>query len=184
MDTLKKGHPMKRPDHIGMYEWYEMTEEEQRRELHPIEAAPRVAPNREPKPRKPKASKKAAPAQQIKPRTIEEAFALVNGQLMRRCVALVEIVQKDNTRYTRQVERLIVCGDRVRFGDRVLLSKVVAHYLTTGQLVDRAPRDKPAPRYKAQVRDGARVLHLGYFATKGDRDAAVFAYRLGLTPSK
>lgn len=176
---------MNRPDYISVYDWYEMTEEEQRRELQQLEPAPPVAVvKREPKPRKLKPIKKAAPAQQIKPRTIEEAFALVNGQLMRRRAALVEVVQKDDTRYVRKVERLIPCGDRVRFGDRVLLSKVVAHYLKTGEMLDRAPRDKPAPRYKAQVRDGARVVHLGYFASEAEREAAIFAYRLGITPSK
>jgi hypothetical protein len=163
-----------------------MTDEEQRRELHSLaqETAPPAVVKPEPKQRKPKASKKAARPQHIKPRTIEDAFVVVNGQLMRRRVAIVEVVQKDNERFSRQTETLVLCGDRVRFGDRVLLSKVVAHYLTTGEMVDRVPRDKPAPRFKAQVRDGARVLHIGYFASKAERDAAVFAYRLGITPSK
>lgn len=177
---------MNRPDYISAFEWYEMTDEEQRRELQLLaqETAPPVVVKPEPKQRKPKASKKAARPQHIKPRTIEDAFVVVNGQLMRRRVAIVEVVQKDNERFSRQTETLVPCGDRVRFGDRVLLSKVVAHYLTTGEMVDRVPRDKPAPRFKAQVRDGARVLHIGYFASQAERDAAVFAHRLGITPSK
>jgi hypothetical protein len=177
---------MNRPNYISAFEWYEMTDEEQRRELQLLaqETAPIVVVKPEPKQRKPKASKKAARPQHIKPRTIEDAFAVVNGQLMRRRVAIVEVVQKDNERFSRQTEALVPCGDRVRFGDRVLLSKVVAHYLTTGETLTRAPRDKPAPRFKAQVRDGARVLHIGYFATEEERNAAVFAYRLGITPSK
>lgn len=177
---------MNRPDYISVFEWHEMTDEEQRRELQLLarEAEPRVVVKPEPKPRKPKASKKPAPPQHIKPRTIEDAFVVVNGELLRRRVAIVEVVQKDNERFSRQTEGLIPCGDRVRFGDRVLLSKVVAHYLTTGEMLTRAPREPRAPRFKAQVRDGARVLHLGYFASKAERDAAVFAYRLGITPSK
>lgn len=177
---------MNRPDYISTFEWYEMTDEEQRRELQLLarEDAPQIVVKPEPKPRKPKASKKPAPPQHIKPRTIEDAFVVVNGELLRRRVAIVEVVQKDNERFSRQTEGLIPCGDRVRFGDRVLLSKVVAHYLTTGEMLTRAPREPRAPRFKAQVRDGARVLHLGYFASKAERDAAVFAYRLGITPSK
>ena len=177
---------MKRPNHISVYDWYEMTDEEQRRELQSLahEDAPQVVVKPEPRPRKPKASKKPVAPQYVKPSTIENAFVVVNGELMRRRVALVETVQKDNTRYVREIEGLIPCGDRVRFGDRVLLSKVVMHYLTTGEMLARAPREPKAPRFKAQVRDGARVLHLGYFATREERDAAVFAHRLGITPSK
>lgn len=177
---------MKRPDYISAFEWYEMTDEEQRRELQLFaqEDVPRVVVKPEPKPRKPKASKKPAPPQHIKPRTIEDAFVVVNGELLRRRVAIVEVVQKDNERFSRQTEALVPCGDRVRFGDRVLLSKVVAHYLTTGEMLTRAPREPRTPRFKAQVRDGARVLHLGYFATEEERNAAVFAHKLGITPSK
>ena len=177
---------MNRPDYISAFEWHEMTDEEQRRELQllALEAEPRVVVKPEPKPRKLRASKKPAPPQHIKPRTIEDAFVVVNGELLRRRVAIVEVVQKDNERFSRQTEALVPCGDRVRFGDRVLLSKVVAHYLTTGEMLTRAPREPRAPRFKAQVRDGARVLHLGYFASKAERDAAVFAYRLGITPIK
>jgi hypothetical protein len=176
---------MKRPEHISPFEWYEMTDEEQWREVHSLAQndAPPVE-QRQPKPRKPKASKKPAPPEHVKPRTIGEAFALVDGELMRRRVALVEVVQRGGERFTRQTEKLFLCGDRVRFGDRVYLSSIVAHYLTTGELLDRAPREPKPTRYKAQARDGARVVHLGYFATVEERDAAVFAYRLGITPRK
>lgn len=177
---------MKRPEHITPFEWYEMTDDEQRRELHSL-AHDDIEVPVEPKPpkiRKPKASKKPAPPEYVKPRTIADAFVLVNGELMRRRVALVEVVLRSGERFTRQTEKLFPCGDRVRFGDRVYLSPVVAHYLNTGELLNRAPRDKPAPRYKAQVRDGARVVHLGYFASEAERDAAVFSYRLGITPRK
>ena len=177
---------MNRPDYISAFEWYEMTDEEQRRELQLLaqETAPPVVVKPEPKQRKPKASKKAARPQHIKPRTIEDAFAVVNGQLMRRRVAIVEVVQKDNERFSRQTEALMPCGDRVRFGDRVLLSKVVAHYLTTGETLTRAPREPKPLRFRARVRTDNGLVHLGYFATEEERNAAVFAYRLGITPSK
>jgi hypothetical protein len=41
-----------------------------------------------------------------------------------------------------------------------------------------------AKRYRARVRESDRLVHLGYFATREERDAAVFAYRLGITPRK
>ena len=178
---------MKRPDYLSVYEWAQMTDEEQRREWRSLaqdEPAPPI--EREPvkpSPLKVRESKKPVPPVVITPRTIGEAFALVDGQLMRRIVARVEVVQRDNVRYVREVEHLIPCGDRVRFDGRTYRAAVVAHYLKTGELVHRAPRAAKPPRYKAQVRDGARVVHLGYFATVEERDAAVFAYRLGIFPN-
>ena len=178
---------MKRPDYLSVYEWSQMTDEEQRREWQSLaqdEPAPPV--EREPvkrEPRKPRGSKKPAPPVIIPPRTIGEAFALVDGQLMRRTVARVEVVQRDNVRFSREVEQLTPCGDRVRFDGRTYRAAVVAHYLKTGELVHRAPRAAKPPRYKAQVRVGARVLHLGYFRSVEERDAAVFAYRLGIFPN-
>ena len=38
-------------------------------------------------------------------------------------------------------------------------------------------RAKP---YRARIRDDGRLVHLGYFATAEERDAAIFAYRIGL----
>ena len=148
------------------------------------DAAPPV--EREPvkrEPRKPRESKKPAPPVIIPPRTIGEAFALVDGQLMRRTVARVEVVQRDNMRFSREVEHLTPCGGRVRFGGRVYSAAVVLHYLQTGELVERVPRAKVAPRYRARVRTPDGLLHLGYFATQEERDAAVFAYRLGIFPN-
>ncbi len=135
-----------------------------------------------PSPPKVRESKKPAKPQVRTPRTIGEAFALIDAQLMRRTVARVEVVRRDGVRFTRDVEKLTPCGDRVRFNGRTYRAGVVAHYLRTGEMVHRAPRVAKPPRYKAQIRDGARVLHLGYFATAEERDAAVFAYRLGVYP--
>jgi hypothetical protein len=176
---------MKRPDYLSAYEWSQMTDEEQRCEWQSLardEPAPPVE-HRPVKhePCKPRESKKPAPPVIITPRTIGEAFALVNGQLMRRTMARVEVMQRDNVRFTREVEKLKLCGDRVRFDGRTYRAAIVAHYLKTGELVNRAPRAAKAPRYKAQLRVGARVLHIGYFATAAERDAAVFAHRIGIT---
>jgi hypothetical protein len=73
------------------------------------------------------------------------------------------------------------CGERVLFEGRTRSASIVAHYLTAGEWVKRIPKPR---RIRAVVRDGARVVHLGYFATVAERDAAVFAHKLGITPSK
>ena len=43
-------------------------------------------------------------------------------------------------------------------------------------------RAKTKP-YRARVRTPDGLLHLGYFATVEERDAAIFAYRLGISPN-
>ena len=164
----------------------EQLTDEQLREILGDAAPPAVVAPVEPAPRKERKkreSRKPAPPVAVVPRTIGEAFALVDGRLMRRRVARVEVVQRDGERFTREVEHFAPCGGRVRFGGRVYSAAVVLHYLQTGELVERVPRAKVAPRYRARVRDGARVVHLGYFATVEERDAAVFAYRLGISPN-
>lgn len=181
---------MKRPSYLSVYEWDQMTDEERRQELRTLEqdepAPPVVVAPVEPAPRKERKkreSRKAAPPVAVIPRTIGEAFALVDGRLMRRRVARVEVVQRNNERFTREVEHFTLCGGRVRFGGRVYSAAVVAHYLQTGEIVERVPRAKVAPRYRARVRTPEGLLHLGYFATVEERDAAIFAYRLGIFPN-
>lgn len=181
---------MNRPSYLSVYEWDQMTDEEQRREWQSLAEDEPAAPVRTvpvkpapPKPKKQRKSMKPSPPVLIPPRTIGEAFALVNGALMRRRVARVEVVQRGGERFSRQVEHFERCGDRVRFGVKTYRAAVVAHYLKTGEMVQRVPRAKPAPRFKAQVREGARVRHLGYFASEEERDAAVFAYKLGIFPN-
>lgn len=134
-----------------------------------------------PAPPKVRESKKPAPPVVIAQRTIGEAFALVDGQLMRRTVARVEVVQRDHVRFSREVEQLTQCGGRVRFGGRTYSAAVVAHYLKTGELVNRAPSAAKPQRYRARVRTLGGLVHLGYFATVEEREAAIFAYRLGIT---
>lgn len=98
---------------------------------------------------------------------------LVHVELWRASSAAEEAVR----------EHVTVCGDRVRYEGRLVSSSRLKHYLQTGQWVSRVPRAKPAPRFKAQIRLGRRVVHIGYFATQEERDAAVFAYRLGIAPA-
>ena len=181
---------MKRPSYLSVYEWDQMSDEERRQELRTLEqdepAPPVVVAPVEPAPRKERKkreSRKAAPPVAVIPRTIGEAFALVDGRLMRRRVARVEVVQRNNERFTREVEHFTPCGGRVRFGGRVYSAAVVAHYLQTGEIVERVPRAKVAPRYRARVRTPEGLLHLGYFSTQEERNAAIFAYRLGIFPN-
>ena len=161
----------------------EQLTDEQLREILGDAAPPVVVAPAPRKERKKRESRKPVPPVVITPRTIGEAFALVDGRLMRRRVARVEVVQRDNVRYVREVEHLTPCGGRVRFGGRVYSAAVVLHYLQTGELVERVPRAKVAPRYRARVRTPEGLLHLGYFATQDERNAAIFAYRLGIFPN-
>lgn len=115
----------------------------------------------------------------VEPQTLTDVFVVSDGHLMRRLVTRQNIGQ-----FTGETVHLVPVGERVRFGDRVYRSSHLLHWLQTGEWIVRVSRAKREPRYKAQVRVGARVLHLGYFASQSERDAAVFAYRLGITPSK
>ena len=70
----------------------------------------------------------------------------------------------------------IRCGARVMWEGRSVSAGLVLHWLRTGE---RLPRlSKPRKPFKAAVRVGAKVKHLGYFASKEEREAAVLMYRL------
>jgi hypothetical protein len=105
-----------------------------------------------------------------------ERFEVRNGSLVH-----IESWRVSNDAGHDLREYVQQCGERIIFEGRIRSSSIVAHYLTTGQWVKRIPKPR---RVRAVVRNGARVVHLGYFATVAERDAAVFAYKLGITPSK
>jgi hypothetical protein len=113
--------------------------------------------------------------------TLEDSFIVSEGRLMRRVVVRQSVGQ-----FVSETVHLEPLGERVRFAGRVYRVSHLVHYFQTGDWIKRVTKVEKAPRFKAQVRDGARVLHLGYFATEGERDAAVFAHKLGLgkVPSK
>ena len=78
-------------------------------------------------------------------------------------------------------EYVTVCGERVSYEGRIVSASILRHFLTTGEWVKRVP----APvRYRARLRTPEGLLHLGYFATQEERDAAIFAYRLGIFPNE
>jgi hypothetical protein len=135
-------------------------------------------------PEKPKPIKRPKPEEPkkplvIQPRTMREAFLLVDGRLMRRTVAMVQEMDR-NGKYWKQVEHLVLCGERAKWNGRTYYSSIVMHYLKTGELVSRVPNEPVAPRYRARVRNNGKLVHLGYFASLEERDAAVFAYNLGI----
>jgi hypothetical protein len=120
-------------------------------------------------------SKKAAEDKTIWHKT-SERFEVRNGSLVH-----IESWRVSNDAGHDLREYVQQCGERVLFEGRTRSASIVAHYLTTGEWVKRIPKPR---RIRAVVRDGARVVHLGYFATVEERDAAIFAHKLGITPSK
>lgn len=91
-----------------------------------------------------------------------------------------KLVRREN--YSNGSVVYVRCGERVQFNGRTVSASIVLHWVRTGELVARAPR--PVKAFRAVVREGAKVKHLGRFATREERDAAVFAFRLGFVPSK
>ena len=133
------------------------------------------------KPEKPE--KQGKPINRVRvlpPRTLNEAFALIDGQLMRRHMAQISTTQ-DGIRSTRELEHLTPCGARARFDGRIYPAAILAHYLTTGELLPRVPRAAAPQRYRAMIRVAGKLVHLGYFPSPEERDTAIFAYRLGIT---
>ena len=117
-------------------------------------------PAKEPKPVKPQWSKVSA------------AHEVRNGQLM-----LIEKWRIASVFGQTTQERITVCGVRTMYDGRMVASTLLMHYLTTGEWIKRIP--KPA-KHRAIVRDGKKVVHLGYFATLAEKDAAIFAFKLGI----
>lgn len=82
---------------------------------------------------------------------------------------------KDNQTVIR--EEVFPCGSRVFYDGRTMSSSIVRYFLQTGEWVRRVPKPR---KYRAVVRDGKKTVHLGYFSTIEERNAAVFAYRIGV----
>jgi hypothetical protein len=109
-----------------------------------------------------------------KPKTICEkivsTYEIRNGELMH--------IEKWRTgqiirEYSQQP------ANRVSYESRMVSASLLKHYLLTGDWVKRVP--KPRKPYKAQIRKGSKVIYLGSFVTVEERDAAIFAYKLGIT---
>jgi len=114
-----------------------------------------------------------------KPATLWEksgaAYEVRNGELVH--VETWRVINEAGETVREYVQQ---CGDRVWYEGRMVAASILRHFLTNGEWVKRVPKPR---RIRAVVRDGARVVHLGYFATREERDAAIFAHRLGILPN-
>jgi hypothetical protein len=72
-------------------------------------------------------------------------------------------------------ERIETCKTRVTYEGKQVSASLLKHYLVTGEWVKRMV--KPSKPFKAVVYANGKSLHLGYFATLEERDAAIFAYK-------
>ena len=116
---------------------------------------------------------KPAKIERMKPKLINESFVEVDGKLKRR--ELWTMYKSNNEPF--EFERFIPCAYQVKWNGRIVSASIVLHWVRTGKLVKRAPRANPKP-FRAVVRVGATVKHLGYFATEAERDGAVFMHKL------
>jgi hypothetical protein len=73
----------------------------------------------------------------------------------------------------------VKCANTVKFEGRSVSASIVLHWLRTGELVRRVPRERKT--WQAAIRENGKVKHLGRFATKEQRDAVVLMYRLNKT---
>lgn len=79
-------------------------------------------------------------------------------------------------------EHLIACGKRVQWEGRTVSSSLLRHFLTTGEWVKRAPKVDAKP-LRGLIRVNGKLRHVGYFATKEERDAACGLAKLGIFPN-
>lgn len=135
-----------------------------------------VEPERVEEPNQPIAKAKI---ERVEPKALEDAFTVANGRLMRRLIVRQTIGQ-----FSSETVQLEPVGERVRFAGRIYRVSHLLHWFTTGEWIKRVSKAEKVQRYRARVRTSNGLVHLGYFASQSERDAAVFAYRLGITPSK
>lgn len=114
------------------------------------------------------------------PRRVAFEYVERDGRL--KCLETWEH-QNAGGKWTQTLE--ISCGAQVQFEGRRVAASLVLHWLRTGEMVKRAPRANAKP-FRASIRVSGRVVHLGYFATVAERDAARekarFNLSLGLNP--
>jgi len=129
-----------------------------------------VAPVEPSKPAKPR--KRRTRKQYVKAPKIERVdFVIGKGETLVRKMTLSD----ESITYVR-------CGDRVTFQGKQVSASIVLHWLKTGDWVDRAP--KVVKPYRAVIREGRAVKHIGRYATEQERDSALVNYHLGFVPNK
>ena len=138
--------------------------------LQPAEPVAPVAPVEPSKPAKPR--KRRARKQYVKAPKIERAdFVIGKGETLVRKMTLSD----ESITYVR-------CGERVTFQGKQVSASIMLHWLKTGDWVDRAPRT--AKPFRAVVREGRTVKHIGRYATEEERNSALVNYHLGFVPNK
>ena len=136
-------------------------------ELLGLQPAEPVESSKPAKPRKRRARK-----QYVKAPKIERVeFVIGKGGALVRKMTLSD----ESITYVR-------CGERVTFQGKQVSASKVLHWLKTGDWVDRAPRT--AKPFRAVVREGRTVKHIGRYATEEERNSALVNYQLGFVPNK
>ena len=186
---------MKCPSYISQYDWDQMTDAEQLDELRllAIEDGKPEPVNYEvshplSKPKKIKVPSPAKLARSHERDPIEDTFTYnpITGEIHRRGMSIrVEAVSRAN-------------GHRsVQYAGKRVYSSLLAWFLHYGEWPSRNIRhlngdrgdnrianlgmagSMPA-RYRAVIRKDGKTHHIGYFATPEERDAAVFAVKMGV----
>lgn len=75
-------------------------------------------------------------------------------------------------------EKVEPCKTRVTYEGKQVSASILMHYLLTGEWIKRI--SKPGKPFKAVVYANGKTMHLGYFATLAEKDAAIFAFKLGI----
>lgn len=126
-----------------------------------------VEPSKPAKPRKRRARKQYVAAPKIE----RVEFVIGKGGALVRKMTLSD----ESITYVR-------CGERVTFQGKQVSASIMLHWLKTGDWVDRAPRT--AKPFRAVVREGRTVKHIGRYATEEERNSALVNYHLGFVPNK
>lgn len=110
-----------------------------------------------------------------RPKSINDRYQVIDGRLHE-----VREQRRTDGTIVRDVNPHPIRSTSVCYrGERISIPGLVS-LLTTGLPWTRTPKPKKI-RFKAQVRQGSKVVHLGMFDTEHERDAAVLNHRLGLS---
>ena len=119
----------------------------------------------------PKQTKQSKPARVTiaKWQKVSAAYEVRDGQL-----CMVEQWRKNGI----ISEKVELCKTRVTYDGKQVSASILMHYITTGEWIKRLV--KPAKPFKAVVYANGKTMHLGYFATLDQKEAAIFAFKLGI----
>ena len=189
------------PSYISQTMWDQMSDDEQREELRLLaieDNKPQFvnvdidAGHIYTKSKRVKKAELAKAARNFEQFDIPGTFAydVATGEISRRGMSInIESLSQSN-------------GHRsVQYAGKRIYSSVLAWFLYYGEWPTRNIRHlngdrgdnrianlgtagSMPPRFRALIRRGEKLHHIGYFATAEERDAAVFAARLGIEPKE